>query len=68
MSEENKYLIESYYFDFKSFEIQNLIQSFNYTLEDQRSLSVAVYTAIRDGWKYDPYSIRNPKSSTVMIR
>ena len=43
MSEENKYLSESYYFDFESFEIQNLIQLFNITSEDQRSLSVAVY-------------------------
>lgn len=51
------YLESSYYFDFENESIQQLIAEFkNDTLSDTGK-AIGIYNKVRDGWKYDPYSI-----------
>ncbi len=65
----DKYLAESFIFDYKSEEIQELIKEFNtYELSDKEK-AIALYNKIRDGWYYKPDHISfNPdflKSSNI---
>jgi len=51
------YLDPSYFLDFNATIIQDLIAEFK---SDQLSLkdkSIGLYNKVRDGWRYDPYSI-----------
>lgn len=52
-----KYLQSSYFFDFESDEIQQLISDYDTSSLSDKEKTIALYNLIRDGWKYDPYSI-----------
>lgn len=57
------YLQSSYFFDFENDLVQNLIAEFvDESISDQQK-AIAVYTKIRDDWKYDPYSISLSKET-----
>jgi len=49
------YLNTSYFFDFEHELIQEIIAPFNSFSEKDKA--IALYTKVRDDWKYDPYDI-----------
>ncbi|MBP2832059.1 transglutaminase family protein [Aquimarina sp. U1-2] len=51
------YLTSSYFLDYESDEIQQLIQEFNTNELAVTDKAVGLYYKIRDQWKYDPYTI-----------
>ncbi len=58
-----KYLNASYFFDFEDEAIQNLITAHKGDSLSKKEKAIRVYTQVRDGWKYDPYSISLSKES-----
>lgn len=58
-----KYLESSYYFDFESDIIQNIISKYKGTSLSKMDQSIALYTKIRDDYKYDPYNISFSKNN-----
>lgn len=52
-----KYLKSSFYFDFEDDSIQALISEFKGKSLTKKEKAIALYTKIRDEWKYDPYTI-----------
>ncbi|MEO1487354.1 MAG: transglutaminase-like domain-containing protein [Bacteroidota bacterium] len=52
-----KYLEASYYFDLDSAPIQNLVAEFLQGNRTTKEKAVGIYNKVRDGWKYDPYTI-----------
>ena len=55
------YLNTSYFFDFEHELIQEIIAPFNSLSEKERA--IALYTKVRDDWKYDPYDISLSKET-----
>ncbi|MEL6559810.1 MAG: transglutaminase family protein [Bacteroidota bacterium] len=51
------FLQSSYFFDYESDEIQQLISEYKHSKLSDKEKAIALYNLIRDGWKYDPYSI-----------
>ena len=51
------YLQASYYMDYENDIIQNIISEFKDAGLTEKEKAVGIYTKVRDGWKYDPYSI-----------
>ena len=51
------YLEPTYYFDFENKAIQNVIAEFNDLSVSDKQKTIGLYLKVRDGWKYDPYSI-----------
>ena len=51
------YLSTSYFFDFESDRIQQLIQEYKVESLSDKEKAIAVYTMVRDNWRYDPYRI-----------
>ncbi|PHR20704.1 MAG: transglutaminase [Fluviicola sp.] len=51
------YLQSSYFYNFENELIIKLISEFNDDTISEQKKAIGVYTKIRDGWKYDPYSI-----------
>lgn len=52
-----KYLESTYYFDFDNDIVQDLISEYkNGSLSDKEKV-IGLYLKVRDGWRYDPYSI-----------
>ncbi len=52
-----KYLKPTYYFDFESEIIQQLIAEFDNELISSKDKTIGLYQKVRDGWRYDPYNI-----------
>ena len=52
-----KYLESSYFFDFNTEIIQNLVSEFQDDSFSEKEKAIALYELVRDGWKYDPYII-----------
>lgn len=63
------YLEPTFYFDFENKVIQNLIAEFNDQSVSDKQKTIGLYLKVRDGWKYDPYSIslskENFRASTI---
>ncbi len=63
------YLASTYYFDYKTEEIQELVKEFNIDELTSKEKAKRLYLKIRDEWKYDPYTIsllsEGYKASTV---
>tara|TARA_R110000868_G_scaffold239550_1_gene494029 strand:- start:326 stop:973 length:648 start_codon:yes stop_codon:yes gene_type:complete len=57
MKSNKPYLQNSYYFDFESDIIQDLIAKYNTDSLSLKEKAIGIYTKIRDGLKYDSYSI-----------
>lgn len=57
------YLNSTYFLDFESETIQNIIAEFKSTSLSKQEQSIALYNKVRDGWRYDPYSISLRKES-----
>lgn len=51
------YLNSTYFFNFENEAIQKLIAAFKTTAISEKEKAIGVYLLVRDGWKYDPYSI-----------
>lgn len=51
------YLSPTYFFDFESEEIQDIISEFKDALLSQKEIAIALYTKVRDHWRYDPYNL-----------
>lgn len=66
------YLESSYYFDFEDDVIQTLISEYRNKSVFHKDAAIALYTKIRDNWKYDPYNIslseRNYKASSIAVK
>jgi len=64
-----KYLNSSYYFDFNSSEIQELIQEFDSNELSNKEKAKGLYLKVRDGWRYNPYNLsfaeESYKASTI---
>ena len=52
-----QYLEATYYFDFHDESIQDLVREFRVDSISDQDKAVALYTKVRDGWVYDPYTI-----------
>jgi len=51
------YLQPTYYFDYESDPILKIIAEFDKDSLSDKDKTIAVYERVRDGWKYDPYTI-----------
>ena len=67
-----KYLKATYYIDFESETIQNLVSSLKNEVISDKEKTIALYVMVRDNWKYDPYSISltedNYKASNIAMK
>jgi len=52
-----KYLQSTYFLDYESDEIQNLVAEFNQKGLSKKEKITKVYLKVRDGWRYNPYKI-----------
>lgn len=63
------YLKSSYFFDFQESAIQSIIEELDTPKLSQKHKSIALYNKVRDGWRYDPYTIslarENYKASRI---
>jgi transglutaminase-like putative cysteine protease len=57
------YLNASYFFDFENDLVQDLIAEFKGNTLSNKEKAIALYTRVRDDWKYDPYSISLSKET-----
>ena len=55
------YLKTSYFFDFEDELIQEMIAPLKHLSEKEKA--IALYTKVRDDWKYDPYNISLSKQT-----
>ncbi|WP_103867462.1 transglutaminase family protein [Aquimarina sp. I32.4] len=66
------YLASSYFFDFDSDEIQNLITEFKTDSLSDKEKTKRLYIKVRDSWRYDPYNFRlskeNFKASKITLK
>lgn len=63
------YLESTYFFDYENKLIQELITPFLKDKLTDKEKAVGVYLMIRDGWRYDPYSISlDPEKYKASIR
>nr|WP_026756022.1 transglutaminase-like domain-containing protein [Sediminibacter sp. Hel_I_10] len=51
------YLKPTYFFDFETAPIQELISELKTEQLSDKAKAIALYTKVRDGWTYDPYTI-----------
>ena len=51
------YLDSTYFLDFEDQLIQKIIAEFDSEVLSQKEKAIGLYLKIRDGWRYDPYSI-----------
>ncbi|MBF4984742.1 transglutaminase family protein [Nonlabens mediterrranea] len=51
------YLKSTYFFDFEKEVIQNLISDLKSEAISNQHKTIAIYTRVRDQWRYDPYQI-----------
>ncbi|WP_282076226.1 transglutaminase-like domain-containing protein [Maribacter aquivivus] len=51
------FLSPTYFFDYESDEIQDLVSEFKNTTLSEKEISIALYNKVRDAWRYDPYSL-----------
>lgn len=51
------YLDSTYFLDFEDQRIQEIVAEFDSQLLSQKEKAIGLYLKIRDGWRYDPYSI-----------
>lgn len=57
------YLNSSYFFDYNDSTIDSLLKKSLTTELSNKEKAIRLYTLVRDGWKYDPYSISLSKDS-----
>ncbi|MDO6473638.1 transglutaminase family protein [Maribacter sp. 1_MG-2023] len=51
------FLSPTYFFDYESDEIQDLVSEFKNTSLSEKEITIALYNKVRDTWRYDPYSL-----------
>ncbi|MBU2945435.1 transglutaminase-like domain-containing protein [Zobellia uliginosa] len=63
------YLSPTYYFDYNSEEVQNLISEYKTDTLSNKEKTIRLYLNVRDSWRYDPYDLslskENYKASTI---
>jgi transglutaminase-like putative cysteine protease len=58
-----KYLDQTYFFDYSSDSIQDLVREFASSELTVKEKAVGLYNKVRDGWLYDPYHISIQESN-----
>lgn len=59
----NNFLRPTYFFDFESEQIQQLIAEFDQPHLSEKQKAIGLYNKVRDGWIYNPHHISfNPES------
>lgn len=58
-----KYLNPTYYLDYQTPEIQNIISEFQDSNFTDKDKAIGIYYKIRDNWRYNPYHISFNKDS-----
>jgi len=51
------FLSPTYFFDYDSEEIQDLVAEFKNTTLTEKEVSIGLYNKVRDTWRYNPYSL-----------
>ena len=66
------YLRRTYFFDYHSDVVQNLVSELQEKAGSEQELAVSLYEMVRDGWRYDPYTVsyreENYKASSIAQR
>ncbi len=57
------YLSSTYYFDFETEEIQQLVSEFNNDFLSDKEKTKLLYLKVRDSWRYDPYNLSFSKEN-----
>ncbi|MHA7057125.1 transglutaminase-like domain-containing protein [Aquimarina sp. M1] len=57
------YVTETFYFDYETDEIQDLIVEFNRDTLTDKEKATLLYLKVRDHWRYDPYHISLKKEA-----
>jgi transglutaminase-like putative cysteine protease len=57
------YLVSTYYFDYESDEIQQLIAELKTDSLSKKEKTIRLYLKVRDSWRYDPYSLSFSKEN-----
>ncbi|WP_438711611.1 transglutaminase-like domain-containing protein [Aquimarina muelleri] len=57
------YLESTYYFDYESDEIQQLISDFKIESLSTKEKTIRLYLKVRDSWRYDPYNLSFSKEN-----
>ncbi|EAR15048.1 transglutaminase-like domain-containing protein [Robiginitalea biformata] len=57
-----RYLAPTYFFDYTSQPIRELVAEFREGSRSEKEMAVGLYTRVRDNWKYDPYRISLEKA------
>ncbi len=57
------YLKSTYFFDYVSDEIQQLVTEFKSKNISKKEKTIALYLRVRDSWRYDPYNLSFSKES-----
>ena len=64
------YLKPTYYFDYESEGIQKFVEEFREDSFSKQEQAIGLYKKVRDGWKYDPYTIslaqENLRASSIV--
>ncbi|WP_333968510.1 transglutaminase family protein [Aquimarina algiphila] len=55
--EKMDYLASTYYFDYETDKIQELVKEFKTDTLTPKEKAIGLYLKIRDEWRYDPYQI-----------
>lgn len=58
-----EYLNTSYFFDFEEAAVQHLLADYKDDSISDKDKAIGLYTMVRDGWKYDPYTISLARES-----
>lgn len=57
------YLKTSYYFDYESDEIQELVSEYKSNSLSDKEKTKRLYLKVRDSWRYDPYNLSFSKEN-----
>lgn len=52
-----KYLKSTYFYDFETADIQEIVATIRATSSSERDQAIACYNTVRDGWRYNAYNI-----------
>lgn len=57
------YLSPTYFFDYESAEIQDLIAEVNLSSLSKKEKAIQLYVKVRDSWRYNPYTLSFSKEN-----
>jgi transglutaminase-like putative cysteine protease len=57
------YLSPTYFFDYETMEIQNLVADFTQDSITEQEKAIQLYLKVRDSWRYNPYTLSFTKEN-----